>query len=257
MELNCDIFHFTRSGVYGGDLDDYPDYYDITFLFSGTLHYAVDGQAFELSSGNAVCISPHSHRVRIAQNQDFSVEYVSFNFKPATDLTLPLWIDNCLNSEVRQLIFLFEGAYFSHLQYKKEKQILLLQTLIYTLDEIVSVSKLSPHAVEILKYIDEHLSEKITLSGIAGSVFLTPAYCSSLIKKELGTNIFDIVIQHRIEIAQRYIFEKKHSLTEIALLCGYNDYSYFSKHFKRVTGYLPSELSEHKHTKRPAQTEVA
>ncbi len=43
-----------------------------------------------------------------------------------------------------------------------------------------------------------------------------------------------------MELAQKYIMEGR-PLQEVCYLCGYNDYSYFSKHYKRVTGSLPSQ----------------
>lgn len=59
-------------------------------------------------------------------------------------------------------------------------------------------------------------------------------------KRELGITIFDWIIRERMEHAQEYIMEGR-PLQEVCYLCGYNDYSYFSKHYKRVTGSLPSQ----------------
>ena len=103
---------------------------------------------------------------------------------------------------------------------------------------------MSPYLASMLEYISQHYTERITLQDIADSVSLTSSYCCYLFKKELNTTIYDVIMKERILLAQSYILERKFKLQEISSLCGFNDYSHFSKYFKKVTGFLPTEYKK-------------
>ena len=54
-----------------------------------------------------------------------------------------------------------------------------------------------------------------------------------------------IFINNRIILeAKRLVLYSDLMIKEIAYMLGYDDPSYFVKHFKRHTGYLPSEFRE-------------
>ena len=52
--------------------------------------------------------------------------------------------------------------------------------------------------------------------------------------------ITEIINKERILLAESYILEKNKTLTEIAEICGFNSYSYFSRTFKKITGTTPN-----------------
>ena len=100
---------------------------------------------------------------------------------------------------------------------------------------------MSPYLSDMLEYIAQHYTERITLQDVANSVSLTPSYCCYLFKKELNTTIYDVILHERLLLAQNLIISSDKRLQDIATDCGFNDYSHFSKYFKKITGYLPSE----------------
>ena len=50
------------------------------------------------------------------------------------------------------------------------------------------------------------------------------------------------VISLRINHAKLLLSETDQSVTDIALECGYTDFNYFSKQFKKLTHLSPSEF---------------
>ena len=93
-----------------------------------------------------------------------------------------------------------------------------------------------PHIKDIKKSIAKNLSNKITLTDIAESVHLEPHYCCSLFSRHMGMSICDFVRERRIETAESLLITTNLSLSEVAEHCGFEDYNYFSRIFKRQVG---------------------
>lgn len=234
----CVFAHHNRSEYVA--LDDFPNYYDLTFVLSGSLCYLIDGKMTDIVAGNAIFYSPGAHRIR-ANIPRATAEYISINFFTEEAFSdFPQQIVNCQTPEIRRLLRLFEDVTKAHTDYRSHKQSLLIECMLLALRELLELQALNPHVAAVLDYVRAHLTEKLTLRQIADSVSLAPTYCGYLVKRELGITIFDWIIRERMELAQKYIMEGR-PLQEVCYLCGYNDYSYFSKHYKRVTGSLPSQ----------------
>ncbi len=84
-------------------------------------------------------------------------------------------------------------------------------------------------------YILEHLDQDTDLETIAGHVNLSPNYFSEVFREKTGGRFIDYVISVRINKAKELISkgEKAYSVME---RLGYNNYSYFCRLFKKVTG---------------------
>lgn len=223
-------------------LDDIISYYDLTFLISGQLHYTIDGLDICLKGGDAILIPPGSHRVRYADAKE--VHYFSINFTKNTDepLPYPVHIPGCVHVSQKELLSLlnqFKADRSS--RFSAEKHSLTLQLILLLLQESIEQESRNPYVNEILHYIQEHFTEQITLEQIAEKIHLTVPYCCNLVKQELGTTIYKIILKERLLLAQDYLLQGEKSLQEISYLCGFNDYSHFSKSFKKFTGVLPSQ----------------
>ena len=97
-----------------------------------------------------------------------------------------------------------------------------------------------------IQYIGEHYSEPITLRQAAEHVYLTPPYLCRIFKKETGITFNEYLNRIRVNKAKELLANRKLRLTDISLLVGFEDQSYFTKVFKRITGMLPSVWREKK-----------
>ena len=94
---------------------------------------------------------------------------------------------------------------------------------------------------EVLDYISNNCSQKITLENVAAKVFISPSYLSRIIKEQTEKSFRYHVNTTRVSKCIK-LFENEHlSLNEIALSIGFEDHSYFTKVFKKHTGMRPSE----------------
>lgn len=123
-----------------------------------------------------------------------------------------------------------------------------LQNFIYTqavrLSDLVREQENSAPSKIILAaigYIDEHYNENISLSDVAGKIFISKNYLCDLFKKELNVTFIDYVTNLRIEKAKQLLSGSDMKMYEISEAVGYNDYAYFSQIFKRHTGTTLSQ----------------
>lgn len=89
--------------------------------------------------------------------------------------------------------------------------------------------------------IDAHYYEALTLTSLAQKYIVERSYLSRCFKQETGENLMMYLAKRRIGKAIELMTEDKVGLTEISFLVGYDDYTYFSRVFKKVTGLSPRE----------------
>ncbi|MDD6735579.1 MAG: AraC family transcriptional regulator [Clostridiales bacterium] len=97
---------------------------------------------------------------------------------------------------------------------------------------------------DILDYMAEHVSEKITLSQLARHTNTGKAFIESSFKSTLGTGAIDWFIRIKTDYAKKYIRESNYNMSQIAEILGYDSVHYFSRQFKKVTGMSPTEYSK-------------
>jgi len=91
------------------------------------------------------------------------------------------------------------------------------------------------------RFVEERLEKKITLDDIADAVHVNRSYLSRIYKQKTGENLFEMINRRRIDRAKEYIHDGNKKIYEIASLVGLEDTAYFSRVFKRYTGYSPKE----------------
>lgn len=95
-----------------------------------------------------------------------------------------------------------------------------------------------------IQYLRDHYDQKVSLDDVARHVYLSRAYLSSLFKDETGQSLFGYLTQIRVEKSRQMLEAGRLSLSEIALRCGFEDQSYFSKVFKRIAGMTPKKYRD-------------
>jgi two-component system, response regulator YesN len=100
-----------------------------------------------------------------------------------------------------------------------------------------------------LRYFNAHYSEKIGLESVADEVHLSPSYFSRLFKGEMKMNFSTYLNELRIERSKVLLDDRSISLVEIAGRVGFEDQSYFTKVFKKVTGLSPGAYRESRGSK--------
>lgn len=90
------------------------------------------------------------------------------------------------------------------------------------------------------EYLQEHYSRQVSLEEVAEAIGLSPAYLSTMFKKEMGISFSDCLISCRMDAAKELLKSSDLSMAEVAEQVGYADAKYFSKTFNKVVGLKPS-----------------
>ena len=96
-------------------------------------------------------------------------------------------------------------------------------------------------ANEILTYLQENYSEKITLDELAFIFRTNRSTLCKEFKNLTGTTIMEYLISKRIEQAKNLIITTDKTLTEIAEIEGFESIHYFTRIFKKKMGISPTE----------------
>lgn len=97
---------------------------------------------------------------------------------------------------------------------------------------------------EIVRYVDNHYTEKILVTDVAQYFHMDLNYLGRLFKKKTGRNLKDYLTQKRLEKAKYLLDNTELKVYEISEASGYPDYFYFTRVFRRITGVTPSQWRE-------------
>ncbi len=100
-----------------------------------------------------------------------------------------------------------------------------------------------PYIAKVLKHIHENISQKLTVDNLVTLVPLSRRLLETRFKKEMGTSIYDYVIQIRIEKMAQLLCEGL-SVSDAAAELGFSDIKNVSRTFKQLKGYTPSEYRQ-------------
>lgn len=95
---------------------------------------------------------------------------------------------------------------------------------------------------DIKKYIEDHLSEDITLESVSKMVYMNMYYLSVYFKKHTNMNFKDYVLKIKMEKALYYIKETNAKIYEISDMLNFCDQKHFSKMFKKYYNITPTAL---------------
>lgn len=93
----------------------------------------------------------------------------------------------------------------------------------------------------VRKYINEHVSERLSLNEVAAVFGISPNYLSQLFSKYNDTGFSEYINICKVTEAKRLLEEENWKVYEVAEALGFESAFYFSKVFKRVEGVSPTE----------------
>lgn len=261
MENHFDTIHFRHT------LEDYHadfhlhERFEIFFFISGNVNYFIEKKVYQLKYGDLFVINNREiHKPSILSNEAY--ERITVHFDPAISqmfstescdlqkcfLDRPIGEKNKVSlnldqtAEILGLFYRLGRLNQNPNPYNKMLKIsCFIELLVFinkaflrgdNLEEYMSIpGKLIP----ILDHIDENLDSDLSLKRLEETFYIDRAYLSRLFKKSTGSNIHEYIIYKRISKAKQLIAEG-YNATEACLQCGFNDYSNFSRTFKKTVG---------------------
>lgn len=94
--------------------------------------------------------------------------------------------------------------------------------------------------IAILSYLNEHLTEPLSIDSIASHFFLNRYYLMHMFKVQTGYTIGNYIETKRLELARELILSDAPALNACES-CGFVSYSSFSRAYKKKYGHSPRE----------------
>ncbi len=100
-----------------------------------------------------------------------------------------------------------------------------------------------PGIQRALSWIHAHYAEPISMGEAAKAAALSPCHFCRLFKGTVGIGYRDYLTRYRVERAKQLLQGHQVSVTEVAYVVGFADYSGFYGAFRRLTGQAPRTWS--------------
>ncbi len=103
---------------------------------------------------------------------------------------------------------------------------------------------LSERMKSMMKFVEAHYTEELTVEQIAETVAVSPSACLRCFKQALDTTPVQYIKQLRIGKAAQLLLMTDRKIWEIGLACGFSDQSYFTKVFREEKGCTPKQYRD-------------
>ena len=93
---------------------------------------------------------------------------------------------------------------------------------------------------DLIYLLEKSVYTTLTIDEILKNTYYGRAYLMRLFKKETGYSIMEYFIKLKIDKAKDLLRDNQLSIREISDKLAFNEPNYFTKTFKRITGFTPS-----------------
>ncbi len=132
---------------------------------------------------------------------------------------------------------IFEQRYLLPLTNSKVKSYLFDQTIRVISKTITDNSRIT--FKNMIIWLQEHYQEPITVNQLSKAMGICVRECQKIFASLLHTTPIQYLTRYRIIMACEFLLNSNHSISEIAYDCGFDNPSYFSMQFKKITNMTP------------------
>lgn len=267
INKNFELYYYSDTDIKNVQIHSH-NYYELYFFIKGNVLIDISGNTLPLKSGDVVIIPPKTkhrltvqsqtmpyqrfilwiseefynqlltispdfgylfHRPEHTQNYIYHFDIISFNTIQVKIIELleemhsfrfgnDALISSCINSLIMTI---------SRMIYESENQV---------------ITKEKPSLYQnILKYIETHINEDISLDSIANSFYVSKYHIAHTFKNQMGLSIHQYALKKRLSLCKAAIASGSNISTAF-LECGFRDYSSFYRAFKKEFGISPKEF---------------
>lgn len=261
-----------------GKLSDYPDWRalchwheDVEFIriLKGQMNYHINGKRVLLKKDDCIMINARQMHYGYSFNRQ-DCDFICILFHPqlftGNKLLFQKYISPIMENQRMEYIY-FDGltgdgretaALLDKIYLSKEQAaiayelevigiMLALWKRLCERCEIISAetdgqagSDISAQK-DMVSFIYQHYTERLSLSDIAAAGSMCRSKCCIIFKRYLQQSPIDFLNSYRLEVSRGFLKDTSATITQVALACGFNHLSYYSKLFLRSYGCTPRE----------------
>lgn len=247
--------------------------YEIYYYLGDNSNYSMGTTNFMLEKNNLLLIDNSvSHKPTLSGNSEYERVLIRFgndilntiSDKEIIEKIIGLFdsqnkielSNNFQQANIHSLIFKIVSNYYSQSKYgnlfaKLSLAELCLHLVEYTENlktpyssELISKKKSESNVDEILNYINDNFSSKITLDSLVEMFYVNKYYLCHIFKNETGISIINYVNSKRLSEAEKLLKFSDLSITEICYKIGFNSINHFLKLFKNTYSATPKKYRD-------------
>lgn len=233
---------------------EFHEYHEIIWLMAGEVEFFSEEIRSPLICDQIVMIPKESYHQFVIRGDEENYRRCMFNFYDVPALAAPIArgmqgvriMD--LTPEIGSLFNQAIRAAESDRLSEGEKREILRSVLTLLIFELATHADAAETGLKkdgdsivsrCVEYINGHLSEPLTVAGIARELNISSSLLSHVFKDEMHIAPYRYILKKRLILAQNKIAQGE-SATAAAIECGFGDYSGFYKQYKKTFGVPPS-----------------
>ena len=187
-------------------------------------------------------VAQHASNSVVFNNVYSPNEFILLSSAPDTDLLCQDILDSLSFIDCKSIGISVSRQYFSFSQMKKAyDDALLARKYGNTSNDDRSQTSTKSIIRKLIRYVDEHYSEELSLSFLSKMFLIEQSYLSRVFKQFTGENLIPYINKKRVEKAVEYINKRCYQLSEVSYFVGFDDYTYFNRVFRRIMNQSPSD----------------
>lgn len=240
-------------------LHNHDDIYEIVLFLGGDAEFYVEGNVYKLRPYDVIISRPFEmHHIQCKSKKPYEriilflkadyfknnrceeFEKIFTDRQPGTGNLIASDIvkDTLLNPINRICVYIKEGS----LTAANGVMIEFLYLLNGTKSAISPSKSKDKRISDIIMYINDHLSETITLDFLSERFFINKYHLCKIFKKNTGYTL-NQYINHKRILLVRELHSQGQSLLEASTNAGFNNYSHFYRLYVKKTGMTPKNMS--------------
>ncbi len=261
------VAHYHKDSFHAGYPLHKHDYFELLYFISGDVDYEVSRRIYRMQKNDVLMIHPQQlHQPHfLKSNEDYERIILWISKAYLQDLCrMKPAIEDCiykshpesepclirpqvsLQTQIGQMFFdLAKASIYEKsdefCKVKIENLIRFLSTLPKPHDFQKREESPDHQVIEsILRYLDEHFCEDISLDLIANRFFINKFHFVHQFTERVGLSPYRYILQKRLNQA-RELLARGHKSKEVAYSCGFKDYSNFYRAFRSTFEESPSD----------------
>lgn len=242
------------------------DFFEVLYLASGTGYIVIDNNKYEIKPPCVFFLSPgQAHKLELSEDIGgyifiFTPEFYLINrsdqnrliefpfFYTILQNNPPLFLNRISDKEFIEDLFkravcVDSGSNNKSIEFMRSILDLILTfcSVLYPSDhDLKATGKGHLLVKKFYRLVEENFHRNLLVNQYADMLAVTPNHLTQTLKHLTGKTSNDIVKEKQVLEIKRLLVHTNLNVTEIAVQFNFTDQSYFSKFFKRETGFSPN-----------------
>lgn len=268
MSANQILYSFLNSKIYfhhtvteNPDPQDFLSHthnqYEAYCFLNGNAEFVVEGILYPLSPGTLILTSPGQTHHLIVKGKEpvyermallFSEPVMPESFKTIFSHTQKethlFQLSEQEISWIHETVHIIKSAGdHPEVEFQLLRAMMMFMVTLLTSSKgetIKSRGSVDELVQQIILYVNEHLTEQISLERIEKHFFVNRNYLNREFKEVMGCGIWEYILKKRVFLAQKCLYDTQ-DISSAYEASGFNDYSTFYRRYRKYVGKSPKE----------------